>query len=231
MTIFPLVCIPACAYAVHFAGTPPVQAQKVTGAVRQHPIQTGMPERTLAAVGPVMAYGFWAKSLLDAVRAAECAFVERPNSSSPFCAGQLPPHRYLIGWALVMTAALIRRACFREMGRFFTFTVSIQDQHKLIRSGPYSIVRHPGYSAWILFTGGIILLHLDDLPFFSTMSAPLIWKLVGWYNLVYISLTVLGLYSLLMRADVEDAILREHCGQEWINYSREVPDQFIPYVW
>lgn len=130
-----------------------------------------------------------------------------------------------------MTAALIRRACYRELGGFFTFSVSIQDQHTLIRSGPYSIVRHPGYSACIVLTVGIIMLHTTNLPTLYRFSAPFMWRLEGWYNLLFISLMSYGLRALLKRAKVEDELLRKYCGQEWVDYSREVPYQFIPLVW
>lgn len=97
---------------------------------------------------------------------------------------------------------------------------------------PYSLVRHPGYAACIPLTAGIILVHLDHLPSFGAVTTPpLVWKLESWFNLMYILGRVIGLNSLLMRADVEDSLLREHCGKEWVAFSKEVPDKFIPHFW
>lgn len=165
------------------------------------------------------------------MRAARCNIEQSRDSFYPLCFGTLPPYRYLVAWALVIIAALIRRACFQALGCFFTFSVSIQDHHRLIRSGPYSVVRHPGYSAWIILTAGIALLHIDNLPIVNGHGSSLFRILEGWYNLLYILLLLLGLYTLLIRADVEDTMLRQRCGQNWVEYSRQVPCQFVPFLW
>lgn len=111
------------------------------------------------------------------------------------------------------------------------FGVCLQADHKLIQSGTYSIVRHPGYAVWIVLTIGVIILHIGTFPTPYAQTTPLLWTLEKWYTLLYISLWVVGSYPLIMRANVEDAMLRECCGQKWIDYAGELPYQFIVLLW
>lgn len=46
----------------------------------------------------------------------------------------------------------------RTLGHFWSAELEIQDQHRLITSGPYSRIRHPMYTAFILFTLSTVLL-------------------------------------------------------------------------
>ena len=54
---------------------------------------------------------------------------------------------------------LIRYKCYRALGTMFTFEMSIRKDHMLVTSGPYSIVRHPGYTGIFLVVIGIFLVH------------------------------------------------------------------------
>lgn len=45
--------------------------------------------------------------------------------------------------------------CYCELGNLFTFEVSIRNDHKLIQSGPYHTVRHPGYLGVLLSVAGV----------------------------------------------------------------------------
>lgn len=54
------------------------------------------------------------------------------------------------------------------MGSMFTFEMSIRKNHELVTSGPYAIVRHPGYTSVMLVVIGMLLVHL------SKVSIPLV---------------------------------------------------------
>jgi len=62
-----------------------------------------------------------------------------------------------IGMVFAISGGLLRFQCYRTLGRYFTFEVSIRKGHQLVTTGPYSIVRHPSYSAMLLMTIGMIL--------------------------------------------------------------------------
>lgn len=54
MTILTIVGIATCAYAFHFAGTPPVHSQKDEVAAPRRPTKTSIAEKILPALGPAM---------------------------------------------------------------------------------------------------------------------------------------------------------------------------------
>jgi protein-S-isoprenylcysteine O-methyltransferase len=62
---------------------------------------------------------------------------------------------FMAGLALLVGGSLLRRHCFRVLGRFFTGAVTIQDDHRVVDSGAYRWVRHPSYTAALLMIVGI----------------------------------------------------------------------------
>ncbi|OAX34700.1 ICMT-domain-containing protein, partial [Rhizopogon vinicolor AM-OR11-026] len=52
----------------------------------------------------------------------------------------------IAGCCMCVIGAAVRSHCYRTLGRLFTFELSIRQDHKLVTSGPYSIVRHPSYT-------------------------------------------------------------------------------------
>jgi protein-S-isoprenylcysteine O-methyltransferase Ste14 len=69
-----------------------------------------------------------------------------------------PPSLWLLLGLVVMVAgSLLRRHCFRVLGAFFTGTVTIQKDHRVIDSGAYRFVRHPSYTAALLIVLGVAL--------------------------------------------------------------------------
>jgi len=93
----------------------------------------------------------------------------------------------------------------------FEPTVRIQKDrdHKVITSGPYKVVRHPGYLAGILFT----------------LSIPLIIGSV-------FTLIPSGIYCLLMiiRTSLEDKTLHKELD-EYSEYAKRVRYRLFPEIW
>ncbi|APO66227.1 phospholipid methyltransferase protein [Rhizobium gallicum] len=60
------------------------------------------------------------------------------------------------GWAVAVGAVLFAAAMWvfrrthKELGRNWSITLEIRDQHQLISSGPYAFVRHPMYTSFLL---------------------------------------------------------------------------------
>ena len=66
------------------------------------------------------------------------------------------------GWApvIVGTAILLAGAAFRiwailSLGRFFTVTVTIQPEHRVVEDGPYRRLRHPSYTGLLAALLGV----------------------------------------------------------------------------
>jgi protein-S-isoprenylcysteine O-methyltransferase Ste14 len=94
---------------------------------------------------------------------------------------------------------------------FFAGPVRIQEErgHVVCSSGPYRIVRHPGYAGWIL----------------SGMAAPVmlgsLWALIP---------AALAALFLVVRTTLEDKTLREElAGYE--EYARDVHYRLVPGLW
>jgi len=93
--------------------------------------------------------------------------------ASPSLHPLLSPSPLLICGAFVsIFGNLLRQRCFWELGALFTFEVTIQPEHTLITTGPYSIVRHPSYT-------GVYLTLLGPT---AMMLAPGAWVRECWFS-------------------------------------------------
>ncbi|KAH7913613.1 hypothetical protein BJ138DRAFT_581832 [Hygrophoropsis aurantiaca] len=149
-------------------------------------------------------------------------------------AGHLPdltPDRYLIASAvLTVTASLGRIWCFRVLGRYFTYNLGIQKDHRLVTSGPYSFVRHPSYTAALLGLTGISLTHVSPSSFARScgwLDTPVGRFLAGLWFLHYLW----GLSVVFTRLNREDTMLKKGFGDEWEQYAAKVPNRLIPWIY
>lgn len=146
-------------------------------------------------------------------------------------------------------------ACYRELGRLFTYELTIREKHTLVTSGPYSIVRHPSYSAlplhhaqthlliiynrrhivMVILAGcailaiGMSIYHLSPGTYWTDSS---LMQQTYFGKLVALLWTVILVYSALvfMRAEKEDKMLKEEFGKEWEAWAERTKWRFIPWV-
>lgn len=85
------------------------------------------------------------------------------------------------------------------LGKFFSVDLEFQKRHALITSGPYAYVRHPMYSAFVLFFAASAVLAANAL--IAAFSALLV---------LYI----------LQRIPAEERMMRERFGAEYEGYSQ-----------
>lgn len=137
---------------------------------------------------------------------------------------------YLLGALLVISGSLIRLRCFQEMGRHFTFRLSLHKDHKLCTTGPYSIIRHPGYTgAWCLMLGQSLTLAGSGSWWAGVggwKSGPL-GKVYG----VLLVACVVAYSRILPRMFQEDEYLRKEFKEEWEQWARKVPYRLLPGVY
>jgi protein-S-isoprenylcysteine O-methyltransferase Ste14 len=106
-------------------------------------------------------------------------------------------------------AAILSWTGTRALGRQWRIDAGLNRDHELIRSGPYSVVRHPIYSSMfcmLLATGFMVT------PWFLLLASVLVF-LVGAE----------------IRVRVEDALLQDRFGDKFEEYRRGV-SAYIPYV-
>ncbi|OWO95964.1 isoprenylcysteine carboxyl methyltransferase [Rhizobium esperanzae] len=112
---------------------------------------------------------------------------------------------------LVMGAGYLGLTWAQSVNRHFEPTVRIQTDrdHKVIDSGPYAVIRHPGYATAILLAAGTAL------------------SLGSLYALIPVGLLVVVLFG---RTLGEEAELRK--GLEgYVEYMERVRWRWIPGVW
>lgn len=136
--------------------------------------------------------------------------------------------QFIISWTFVVAAAFVRRACYRSLGPMFTFDLSIKKDHNLVQTGPYSIVRHPGYAAFFLMNCGIMLVHIG-VGSGGDKFFPSLLRFI--YNFFVFSTSAFTFYLFERRAKAEDEVLREKFGIEWMAWATRVPHRFIPLIW
>lgn len=119
----------------------------------------------------------------------------------------VPPGLRVIGLIGMAASTLV---VFRAMlsNRFFSPVVRIQRErgHRLIDTGPYGIVRHPGYAGMILM-------------------APFSGLALGSWISVLVALAYSGL--IVRRVFFEDAYLRDHL-EGYANYTERVRYRLVP---
>jgi protein-S-isoprenylcysteine O-methyltransferase Ste14 len=115
-----------------------------------------------------------------------------------------------VGFALMLAGISIRWVAIRTLGRYFTRTVSVLVDHRIIRSGLYRHLRHPSYAGFLL----------GDLGLGMAYS--------NWLSIVII--LVPNLAAALYRIRVEEDALLENFGNEYFEYARSTK-RLIPKIY
>ena len=70
------------------------------------------------------------------------------------------PLSSLFGWigiAIALLGIALRWWAFKTLGEFYTRTLRVSTEQRIVRQGPYKLIRHPGYLASILIWLGAAL--------------------------------------------------------------------------
>lgn len=77
-------------------------------------------------------------------------------AAAPWAHLALPPAPlFWTAIVLIWIGELFRLWAVVTLGKFFRMQVHIQDEHKLVTSGPYRFLRHPSYTGGLLTVTGI----------------------------------------------------------------------------
>jgi protein-S-isoprenylcysteine O-methyltransferase Ste14 len=98
----------------------------------------------------------------------------------------------------------------KVLGSYYSGHVSVQNEHRLVQSGPYHFVRHPAYLGFLLMGLGISL---------------------GYLSLLGLAvIPILLLPGLIYRINVEDKQLDRQFGDEFREYAGKTARLF-PWLW
>jgi protein-S-isoprenylcysteine O-methyltransferase Ste14 len=120
------------------------------------------------------------------------------------------PAAFGAGLAIFLAGFGMRRWSEMTLGRYFTFTVMTSGDQPVITTGPYRIVRHPGYTGVLLVVVG------------SGAVAGNWVGLCGW--------TLLVALPLLYRIHVEQNALLTASGNAYRSYAAK-HKRLIPLIW
>lgn len=109
----------------------------------------------------------------------------------------------IVGFAAVTLIVLVHR----ELGIYFSSTLVIRPEHRLVTTGPYRFVRHPMYSSYLLLFIGAFLVSAN-------------WVIGASGTAVIATL-------MTVRLTREEALLIDRFGAEYEEYRRNT-GMFIP---
>ena len=149
----------------------------------------------------VVLYGTW----LALVAAFPLAWL--PSLRFPAGAGSVP---FFAGVATMITGALLRRHCWRQLGASFTGDVRARPDQQIVTTGAYAYLRHPSYSAGVLLITGIGI------------------ALGSWASSLLLLATTLGVYR--YRMAVEERALLAVVGEPYREFMQG-RKRIIPFVY
>ncbi len=114
------------------------------------------------------------------------------------------------GLTMIITGLALRIWSILSLGKHFTATVRLHNEHELMQNGPYAILRHPSYTgAFFAITG---------VAFFLNAAISIFISIVVMFIAYYI------------RIKTEEKLLTSYFGDAYIAYSKNKKKLF-PYVW
>jgi len=126
---------------------------------------------------------------------------------APWSFVALPGLARWTGASAALGAVLLIAAVHRTLGGNFSPTIRLRRHHQLITTGPYRLVRHPMYAAYLLLFAGAFLLSSN-------------WVIgAGGAGVILTLMTV--------RLAREEAHLEERFGPAWLTY-RDATGAFLP---
>jgi protein-S-isoprenylcysteine O-methyltransferase Ste14 len=114
------------------------------------------------------------------------------------------------GLALMVAGMALRAWAVRTLGRFFTVTVDVAEDQRVVDSGPYGALRHPSYT-------GMLVVYLG-------IGA----ALDSWISLVGAPIPLL--LAVVWRIRHEERTLHEGLGPAYASYAARTK-RLVPFVW
>jgi protein-S-isoprenylcysteine O-methyltransferase Ste14 len=115
-----------------------------------------------------------------------------------------------LGVVIVLAGAVLRDWAIVSLGRYFRRTVTIEPGQRIVRRGPYRVLRHPSYTGILLIFAGF------GLAFGSWVSAAVALLIV--------------FVGVLPRIRVEEAALARAFGADYTDYANSTA-RVLPRVW
>jgi len=123
--------------------------------------------------------------------------------------GALPDWIFYMGIFLMFSGVMVRQYAIAILGRFFSLSVQLSEDHKVVDKGPYRLVRHPSYTGILITFIGLGL------------------AVQSWGALLVL-LLFFGI-SFGYRMHVEERTLLSGLGHDYASYMKRTK-RLIPFV-
>jgi len=123
--------------------------------------------------------------------------------------GALPDWIFYMGIFLMFSGVMVRQYAIAILGRFFSLSVQLSEDHKVVDKGPYRLVRHPSYTGILITFAGLGLA-------VQSLGALLVLLLFFGISFGY-------------RMYVEERTLLSGLGQDYASYMKRTK-RLIPFI-
>jgi protein-S-isoprenylcysteine O-methyltransferase Ste14 len=162
-------------------------------------------KKPAAAKDTVAAPKSWLGIILQGVAYVPVWALQRTPRFSPFIGDNYTVNILLqiAAAALSIFSVILTMSAIRELGKQWSLQARLVEGHKLVTTGPYSLVRHPIYTAMLgkLIATGIVISH---------------WA-------VLVPAILIFLIGTLIRTRFEERLLEEAFGEEFSRWRSKVP--------
>jgi protein-S-isoprenylcysteine O-methyltransferase Ste14 len=117
---------------------------------------------------------------------------------------------FAAGMVILVAGLVLRGWSFKALGEYFTHTVMVSSDQPVITAGPYRLLRHPGYTGFLLACIGVGLTSAN------------------WAGLA--AVTLLPLAVILWRIHVEENALLTTLGGRYRGYASQ-HKRLVPRIW
>lgn len=115
----------------------------------------------------------------------------------------------ILGYSLMLAGMLFAGWARVFLGGNWSSSVTLKQNHTLVRSGPYRIVRHPIYTGLLVALLGTAIAVGEVRGFAGLLLAAIAWKI---------------------KSMTEEAFMLQQFGEQYTRYRREVK-ALVPYLW
>ncbi len=117
---------------------------------------------------------------------------------------------FAIGMALFVIGFMIRIHSLLTLKQFFTYSVAKVENHKIIETGLYKLIRHPGYFGQLIIFIGISI------------------SISNWLSILIMMIPITIGY--IYRIKVEESFMIEQMGENYLNYQKRTK-RIIPMIY
>jgi protein-S-isoprenylcysteine O-methyltransferase Ste14 len=116
----------------------------------------------------------------------------------------------IVGFVILWFGVALRNYSIRILGKHFTPTIQLQQDHDLITTGPYSVIRHPSYLGALMAIVGIAI-------FFNSLIGTL-------------AACIAMMIAYIVRITAEEKALKSLFGSKYQEYQKRTK-KLIPFLW